>query len=214
MARTHPLYYVGWALSRLYFWIYHRGRIYNSERLPPKGPCIVAPNHASFLDPPIVGQACNRPIFYVARRTLFDNKFLGWLLPKWNAIPVERGRGDLGAIRAVMELLQRGETVLLFPEGTRSRDGKLQKGQPGIGMLVAKTGATVVPVRVFGAFDAFSRTSKWPRPKKLVVKFGHPIRFDVTERAKQAHGRDAKTLYAGISDEIMQRIAALAPRRD
>jgi 1-acyl-sn-glycerol-3-phosphate acyltransferase len=172
-----PLYFLGWSFYRLYFKIYHRWEIYGAENVPLTGPAILASNHASFLDPPLVGAATKREINYMARDTLFRFPVIGWILRNVNAIPVDReGRGAAG-LRATMDRLLQGGAIILFPEGTRTPNGELQGAKSGIGFTVIKSPAPVVPVRVFGTFRALNRRQSFPRPHKVAVVFGKPIDF-------------------------------------
>ena len=121
-----PWYWFWWSCFRIYFRLYHRGRIYHLERLPKTGGFILAPNHVSFLDPPFVGLTCNRAVTYFARDTLFRNPLARRWLRSWNAVPIKREGGDIGAMRLTLRLLAEGKAVMMFPEGTRSQDGELQ----------------------------------------------------------------------------------------
>lgn len=199
----------------MYFRLYHRGRIYGAEHLPADGACILAGNHVSFLDPPFLGQACEREVNFMARDTLFRNPLAGWILRSWNGVPTNRERGDIGALRTVMRLLGEGKAVLMFPEGTRSRDGRLQEVRAGIGMIVARTGAKVVPMRIFGTDRALPRGASLPRPAQVTVKFGEPFSYPLPTGLDSLHGEQLKAVYLEIAREIMRRIAALdaAPRR-
>src|SRR4051812_24570617 len=171
-----------------------------------QGPVILAANHQSFLDPPLAGSVSNRAIYFLARRTLLDGWFLGWILPKLNVVPVDSDSGkDRTALKALIRILRAGEGTLVFPEGQRSPDGKLQPAQPGLGLVIAKTLAPVVPMRVFGAFDAWPSHEKWPRPGRVTVVVGEPIRF--TEADLEARGKD---LYLRLSQRVMDAIAALS----
>src|SRR5690242_17880575 len=111
-------------LFRVYFRIYHRGQIVGAEHTPKQGALILAGNHVSFLDPPFFGQACPREAYYMARDTLFRHWLGGAILRSWNCVPLSRERGDIGALRTMLRLLDDGKAVLMFPEGTRSPDGK------------------------------------------------------------------------------------------
>jgi 1-acyl-sn-glycerol-3-phosphate acyltransferase len=199
-------------LFRVYFRLYHRGRIYNAERLPSKGAFILAGNHVSFLDPPFFGQACEREAFYMARDTLFRNPIAGRVLRSWNCVPISRERGDIGAMRTVLRLLGEGKAVLMFPEGTRSQDGKLQEARAGIGMIVARARVPVMPMRIFGTERALPRGASLPRPAQVVIKFGEPFSYPFPSDFDQLRGDELKAIYLDIGREIMRRIAALEPR--
>jgi 1-acyl-sn-glycerol-3-phosphate acyltransferase len=201
-------YRIGKTGFQLLFHRYFRGSVQGTEHLPREGGFLIACNHASFLDPPMVGQAVRREIVFLARKTLFRNPIAGAVLRSWKAIPLDRDDADVAAIRAILHALKAGEPVMLFPEGTRTCDGKLQPAKPGVGFLVAKAGVPVVPARIFGSFEAMGRGRQWPRPVRLRVCFGAPLRFDASAIRRE----ERETTYRHISDDIMAAIARLEPR--
>lgn len=203
-ARMRPVYWVCYTLAKLVARVWFSYRVIGAERIPQSGPAILAMNHQSFADPPLAGIACRRAIFFLARKTLMASPFMGWLLPRLNVVPVERDGTDVSALKIVIGKIREGHCTVVFPEGTRTRDGELQAARPGLGLIVAKTGAPVVPMRVFGAFEAFPRTSKFPKRSPVTLVVGEPIRFP-EERLKRASKED----YQRISKEVMEAIAAL-----
>lgn len=208
-------YFIGWSLFRAMYWLYFRRRIFNAERVPREGPVILASNHASFLDPPLVGSSLPRPINYLARETLFRFPVVGWILRSWNSVPVDRDGGGAAGLRAILDRLLAGGGIILFPEGTRTRDGKLQPARSGIGLTVIKSTAPVVPVRVFGTFEAYGRHMKFPCPRRVVVKFGQPMDFaTLRTEAKTCAKPRLKHIYQQVADEIMAEIAKLEPHED
>jgi 1-acyl-sn-glycerol-3-phosphate acyltransferase len=203
-------YWVGWTLSRLIFATYFRWRVYNPERVPAEGPVILAANHASFLDPPLVGSGLQRAINYLARDTLFQFPVVGSLLRSWNAVPVDREGGGGAGLKAILDRLLKGGGIILFPEGTRTVDGNLELAKSGIGLTVIKSNAPVIPVRVFGTFEAWGRHMKFPRPRRVAVKYGHPMTFDALRAEAQTCTKPRlKEIYQQVADEIMRAIAAL-----
>jgi 1-acyl-sn-glycerol-3-phosphate acyltransferase len=208
-------YLIGWSFYRSLFAVYFRWRVYNYERVPVNGPVILACNHASFLDPPLVGSGLHRDINYLARKSLFRVPLLGWILRKVNAVPVDRDGGGAAGLKAIMDRLHDGGAIVLFPEGTRSHDGKLQPARSGIGLTVIKSDARVVPVRVFGTYEAWGRHVKFPRPHSVAVKYGAPMRFaELREEAKSCSKARLKEIYQQVADEIMEAIARLEPRAE
>jgi len=201
-------------LFRVYFRLYHRGRVYNANRLPDEGAFILAGNHVSFLDPPFFGLACRREAFYMARDTLFRNPLAGAILRSWNCVPISRDRGDIGAMRAVLRMLGEGKAVLMFPEGTRSPDGQLQEPRAGIGMVVARANVPIVPLRIFGTSRALPRGTSVPRPARVEIKFGQAFTCPLPADFDDMRGDDQKAVYLEIGREIMRRIAALEPRAE
>ncbi|HVU27906.1 MAG TPA: lysophospholipid acyltransferase family protein [Verrucomicrobiae bacterium] len=209
------LYRLGWIFFRVSFWTWLRWRYYNVERVPQTGAVILACNHASILDPPVVGAALNRQINYLARATLFDIPVVGWLFRKWNAIPIDRDGGNAAGLKIILSRLGEGNGIILFPEGTRTRDGNLQPARSGIGLIVVKSTAPVVPVRTFGTFEAMGRNVKFPRPKKVSVKFGQPLNFEkLRVETKTCDKARLKEIYQEIADAIMAEIAKLEPKKD
>jgi 1-acyl-sn-glycerol-3-phosphate acyltransferase len=209
------IYRIGWCLSRTYFAGYCRWRVYNPERVPPTGPVILASNHASFLDPLLIGAGLRRDIHYLARETLFRFPVVGALLRAVNSVPVDREGGGAAGLRAILDRLLAGGGIVLFPEGTRTRDGHLQPARSGIGLTVIKSSAPVVPVRVFGTYTAFGRHVGFPRPHRVVVKYGRPLYFTaLREEAKTCPKPRLKAAYQQVADEIMAAIAQLEPHQD
>src|SRR5687767_12175460 len=205
-------YRLGWLFFRFIYATYFRWRVFNAERVPNDGPVILASNHASFLDPPLVGAGLHRPVNYLARESLFRYPGIGALLRSWNAVPVDREGGGAGGLRAILDRLLAGGAILLFPEGTRTTDGNLQSARSGIGLTVIKSNAPVVPVRVFGTFEAFNRNHKFPRPHRIAVKYGRPIDFSALRaEAKICTKPRLKQIYQEVADRIMAEIAALQP---
>src|SRR5688500_13366815 len=210
-----PIYFLGWSFFRIFFRLYNRWRVIDAHNVPKDGPVILASNHASFLDPPLVGAAAKREINYLARESLFRFPVIGWVLRSVNSVPVDREGGGAAGLRAIFDRLLRGGAIILFPEGTRTQDGSLQTAKSGIGLTVIKSEAPVVPVRVFGTFEAFSRHHSFPRPKKIAVKFGQPLNFErLRAEAKVCSKQRVKEIYQEVADEIMKAIAALERKKD
>jgi len=211
----NPYYFLGWVSFRALYRFYFRWRVYNPQRVPLQGPVILAANHASFLDPPLVGSGIKRGINYLARENLFDIPIVGWILHRWQVVPVDREGGGAKGLKAILDRLLAGGAIILFPEGTRTRDGKLQPARSGIGLTVIKSDAPVVPVRVFGTFEAFGRQMKLPRPCRVAVKYGHPMAFtELRIEAKACSKQRLKEIYQQVADEIMHAIAKLEPYAD
>lgn len=203
----NPYYWLGYSLTKLLGRIFFRLRVVHRERMINHGPVILAANHQSFLDPPLVGSVSDRAIFYLARKSLLKGWFMGWILPKLNVIPVDsEGGKDRTALKALIRILRAGEGTVIFPEGQRTLDGNFQPAQPGLGLVIAKTLAPVVPMRVFGAFDAWPAHEKFPRPSPITIVVGEPIRF--TQEDVEAGGKD---VYQRLSQRVMDAIAALRP---
>ena len=209
-------YYLGWVSFRALYKFYFGWRVYNPERVPLQGPVILAANHSSFLDPPLVGAGIRRDINYLARESLFRFPIVGTVLRSWNSVPVDRDGGGAAGLKAILDRLLKGGAIILFPEGTRSRDGKLQPARSGIGLTVIKSEAPVVPARVFGTFEAYGRHMKFPRPRRHVaVKYGNPMDFwELRAEAKTCTKPRLKEIYQEVADKIMATISALQPENE
>ena len=202
-------YFLAWCFFRVCFGVFFRARFHHPERVPARGPVILAANHASFFDPPLIGSGLRRMVNFLARDTLFPVPVVGWWLRAWRVVPVDRAGGATG-LRNILERLLSGVVVLLFPEGTRTSDGRLQPARSGVGLIVIKSTAPVVPVRVCGTFDAYGRHHRWPRPRRLTVWYGPPMNFEkLRAEAKTCSKPRLKEIYGEVAVEIMAAIAAL-----
>ena len=206
-ARSRPLnlwfwagYYLAMIIARLFF----RFRVVHRERRILDGPVILAMNHQSYFDPPLAAVASGRETFFLARKTLLDVPVLGWFLPKLNVVPVDQEGTDRSALKALIRILKAGDATVVFPEGERTRDGQLQPALPGLGFVIAKTLAPVLPMRIFGAHEALPRGGGRLRFHSITVVIGEPIRF--TEADLQPRNKE---LYQHLSDRVMASIAAL-----
>jgi 1-acyl-sn-glycerol-3-phosphate acyltransferase len=204
-----PVYGFFYSLCRVGHQMFFRGEVRGLENLPATGGYIVAANHASHLDPPIVGQFLPRQVSFFARKTLWKPGVAAWWLDAVGTIPVDRDGGtSLDAIRRVLQALANGRVVIVFPEGTRSKDGQLQAPKAGVGLLACKAGVPVVPARVFGSFEAFGRDAT-PRPGTPVsVTYGPPLM-----PADYDHPGDGKERYQRTAERIMDAITRLEPPR-
>lgn len=144
-------------------------RVCRAGRIPDSGPLLIIANHQSFLDPPIIGQSFSRPLVYLARKTLFRNPMFATLIRGLGAVPIDQDGVGKEGIKAVLEQLSLGKAVVVFPEGTRSPDGRLQPFRPGIHLLIRRTNAPILPVGVAGAFDAWPLFRKYPIPSPLFL---------------------------------------------
>jgi len=181
-------------LVRLYVETFYQVEAEGLEKIPRSGGAILACNHLSNADPPVL-ECCAgrvRPVRFLAKKELFDTPLIGWVMRTVEVICIDRRKpgGDLGALRAVLDALKKGHLVALFPEGTRSRDGRPGKPQAGIGFLAAKSGVPVITARIMGSDDMFGTVK---------VKIGGVCRFEAAEKAD----------YGKISEKIMSDILAI-----
>ena len=163
-------------MCKIFCTMFFRMRFYGLENIPQDGAIVLISNHQSFLDPLFCGINTRRPMFFMARDTLFKNRFFGWLISSVNSIAVRRDEADLGAIKKVIAKLKEGYGVCLFPEGTRTRDGKITAFKPGLGLLCRRGNASIVPVVIDGAFECWPRHRKIFSPgSEIIVTYGKAI---------------------------------------
>ena len=190
------------ALMRLLFRVEGRG----TEHIPAEGPVLIVANHSSLLDPPIVGGMCPRQLTFLAKAELFRIPGFGGFIRRLGAQPLRREGADPSALRTARRVLAEGKALLVFPEGTRGEEGTLREPKPGAALLAVQSGATVVPAYVSGTGRAWPRGRRLPRPVKVVVTFGAPLRFT------RATGADRKAQYEAASGQMMAAIADLRDR--
>jgi 1-acyl-sn-glycerol-3-phosphate acyltransferase len=200
-----PFYGFFHYLAGLIHAMWFRGEVVGMEHFPRVGPFLITSNHASHLDPPLVGSHISKQMRFFARKSLWNNRLIGWWLDQVETIPVERDSGDVGAIKRVLQALKEDRAVVLFPEGTRSPDGRLQKPKAGVGLMACKTGVPVVPCRVYNSFEAFGKGRLIPRfGTPVTIVFGPPIPASVYDEPTAGKAR-----YELAAQRIMDRIAAL-----
>ncbi len=192
------LYWLVRAVLMPFFLVYFRLARLGREHIPSSGPVLLAANHRSFLDPFVIGALTRRPVYYMAKRELFEHRWQAWLLNALGAFPVDRGHGDDQAMTTARAILGRGDCVVIFPEGTRVRPGPLAHPHRGVGRLALQTGAPVVPVAVFGTEDV--RRGWRIRPRKVSLRCGRPLRFPRAERPTPAMALGvAERIWACVS---------------
>ena len=183
-------------------------RVSGAEHVPSSGPALIVSNYQSILDPPLIGGATRRRIYFLAKAELFRIPVFGWLIRALHARPVRREGSDPRALKTAARLLKEGKALLVFPEGTRSLDGRLGEGKPGVGMLAVTSGAPVVPAYVSGTLEALPKGSAWPRRSQVSVRFGPAIHF------KAQIGAGRKERYREAAEEMMRGIAQLREQSD
>jgi 1-acyl-sn-glycerol-3-phosphate acyltransferase len=197
--RTH--YYLACLVIRLVLRIFWRYKKVGAEQVPKSGGAIVASNHAAYVDPPFVGAVARREFFYLAKAELFSNALFGWLIRKYNAIPIARGAFDRRAILRAVELLKEGKVLLLFPEGTRNKGERFLEPKLGVGKIALEAGVPIVPAYIHNSGTLFASLLK---RKRLVIGFDAPITRNYLKRLPKD-----KEGYKTIGQEIMKRIGTL-----
>lgn len=191
--------------------VFFRGEAFGRENLPHDGAFLIAANHLSFLDPPFIGCQVPRQLCFFARKTLWKPGVASWWLDAVGTIPVDRDGGqDVSALKRVLKALKDNKGLILFPEGTRSPNGRLQAPKPGVGFIVCRSQVPVVPARIFGSYEAFGKGVKFPRLGTSVsVVFGRPI-----PPAAYDDPAAGKERYQIASERIMAEIARLQLPRE
>ncbi len=188
-AAFQPAFHYGLSMRRL-----HR------ERIPAVGPVILASNHRSFLDPFLIACLVRRPVYFVAKRELFKIRPIAWILGALGAFPIVRGRGDEEAMATARAILERGDVIVIFPEGTRVRPGPLGAPRRGVGRLALQTGAPVVPIAVIGTEDV--RRGVIFRPRPVTLSCGAPLRFPrVADPSPQLAGAITDRIWPAVEHE-------------
>jgi 1-acyl-sn-glycerol-3-phosphate acyltransferase len=193
MTNKHRSHFV-FIFFRFIFWLLTstiwRRRVIGIENIPKTGGVLIAPNHRSVADPPIVGSAVNRPMFFMAKQELFDVPVFGWFMHRTNSFPVKRGEQDMGAFRKALKYLKDGVPVLIFPEGGRSRKEAFREARPGLGMFACMAQVPAIPVRVINSDKLFEF-----RPIKVI--FGKPI-YPPKEYTKDDYQEFSETVLEAV----------------
>ncbi len=197
------IYWITHSLGRIVGHLFFRHRTLHRELIPERGGALLVANHVSYLDPPVISIAFRKPIYCLGRKSLFKG-FLGWLLPRIKVLPVDRGKGDIASLKRILNLLKEGNRVLIFPEGTRSPDGTLQSAEAGIGFIISRCEVPVIPLRIFGAFECFPRSAKFPRLGPITIVPGPPV--DFSDLPPELTGRER---HQACADRAMEALAAI-----
>jgi len=195
------VYSIFHAVLRVVFKVLFRWEIYGRENIPASGGAILAPNHVSLLDPPLIGTSIRRPVYFFARKDLFRPRPWGWLLKKIHSIPIDRENPGPGAFKAILEFLRSGRVVVIFPEGTRGNGRELRKAKSGIGMIAARSGVPVIPAYISGAAAVLPRSARMIRCRKVKIIYGPPLEFAPAD-GKERGGTDFKRIGAQVMNEI------------
>lgn len=182
--------------------IFWRLEVEGAENLPREGGVLIASNHCSYLDPPVMGASVERQVHFMAKKELFNIPGLNFFMRRTGTFPVARGTANRSAIRKAIEYLSSGEVVGIFPEGTRTKSGTMKNGEIGAAMLAAKAGVPILPMGIKGNIRVFQMKGIIPKFSKIKVKIGKPIEVPLQPKA------DREQLKA-ILDKVMEEIRKL-----
>lgn len=185
-----------WLIFRLGFGL----QVCGQEHIPRRGGFILAANHVSFLDPPVLGVACPRRVVFMARSSLFRGFWLGTYLRSVGVIPIVREESDVGAVREGLRRLRGGDALAMFPEGGRQASGQLANAKRGVGLLATTARVPIVPALIRGTFDAWPRGATYPRRSKIQVAFGEPIPY-----TKSPSSPATRHHHQALADEVTRR---------
>jgi len=174
-------------LGIILFKILFNWEVKGKENIPKKGGFIIASNHLSYLDPPIIGIASPRKLHYLAKSSLFKVPILNFLIKIYGGIPIEREKEYSISIRKGLEILKNGDGLVIFPEGTRNPKGEVKIPKKGVAFLAYKTGVSVIPVKIKGAAKALSVGGKFVKPAKVKIIFGPPVKVESNDYLNQAN---------------------------
>ncbi len=201
------IYNFFWTLFRLAGMLVCRLRFYGFENIPKEGGVLAVANHQSHLDPPFIGCGFPRRMNFLARRSLFDVPYIGRLIHMLDAIPIDRDGFGISGIKESLRRLKQDEVVLIFPEGTRSWDGEIAELRPGFTTLAVRSKASILPIAIDGAFQAWPRTRGYPLPGVVCVRFGKPISPD------EYASLDDAALLALVETRLRECLAELRAQR-
>jgi 1-acyl-sn-glycerol-3-phosphate acyltransferase len=175
-------------------------KVYGRENVPKTGGVLLLPNHQSYLDPVLVGVYLRRPMSYLARHGLFENPRFAWLIRRLRAFPVRQGAGDIGAVKEMVRRLKEGHAISMWPEGSRTADGKIGPIEPGAALVIRRAGVPAVPVAIDGSFEAWPKWQKMFRPHPIRVMYGPPMNLA---------GMKAEQITRTIDQALRQLLADL-----
>ena len=186
-------------------------RFYGTRHIPRTGGVLLVSNHQSYLDPVLLAIGLDRPMSYMAKSELFEHPVLSWIIRSLNAFPVEQGAGDVGAVKETIHRLQQGHVLNIYPEGSRSEGGEMLPLEKGVGLVIRRAKVPVVPAVIDGAYRAWPKSAKWPRPAPVRIMYGPPLDLAGLSRDEIIAKID-KTLRQMLADLRAGRIIHDPPR--
>jgi len=201
------IYTIVKTISYILFRIFWKIEITGSDNIPKKGSLIVAPNHVSYFDPVIVGASMKRKVHFIAKKEVFNTVLGNLFFRQLNAFPVDRDKVDMNALKNALNILQQGEILGIFPEGTRSMDGELKEFKLGIIKIAIKTGAPILPVGIIGVHKIYPRGNKFPTlfKHKIIVHFGSPICFSTQKIKDKIYQKESLNELSQKIKELIQK---------
>lgn len=206
IAKAHPIWFAfcRWFMRVFFYRLGGGFRSVGSANIPVTGPVIFAPIHLSHTDPPAVACGCTRRLRFMSKAEMFEKKFLGWLIGSLGAFRVSRGEGDTESVRTAIELLNSGEAILIFPEGTRGDGKTMHPISRGVGLLAKKTNAQIIPVGLIGTFERLPKGSSKLHRSVITVVYGKP--FTYAEVCQDSNEKKNRQTFAKV---LAQRIVEL-----
>jgi 1-acyl-sn-glycerol-3-phosphate acyltransferase len=186
-------------------------RFYGTRHLPRRGGVLLVSNHQSYLDPVLLAIGLDRPLSYMAKSELFEHPVLSWIIRSLNAFPVEQGAGDVRAVKETIHRLQQGHVLNIYPEGSRSEGGNMLPLEKGVGLVIRRAKVPVVPAVIDGAYRAWPKGSRWPRPSRVRVMYGPPMELAGLDR-DQIIARIDQTLNQMLADLQAEKLIKDPPR--
>jgi len=195
--------FMAWCLWKVFF----RLQVSGQGNIPRDGGGLIVANHTSFLDPLLICAVMPRVVHYITYSFFYDHPAIHWYCKRVCCIPVRKAGNDIAALKHTFRLLKQGELIGIFPEGRRSETGRLVTGEPGVGLIALKANVPIVPIGIAGAYQAFPKGAKWPKPTAITLTIGKP--FLLNQDADRFHIMSAEDTHQAATDLIMTKIAEL-----
>ncbi|PIE32765.1 1-acyl-sn-glycerol-3-phosphate acyltransferase [candidate division KSB3 bacterium] len=200
------LYKISQFFVRIFVTLYFRLKVEGLESVPKQGPYLIVANHASFLDPILIGAVVPRIIHYITYAFFYYHRAIHWYCKRVFCIPIKKEGNDIATFKKALRLLRQGELVGIFPEGARSHTGKLAQAQPGVALIALKAGVPIIPVGIRGTYEAFPTGARFPKPSPVTLTFGEPFSLDEFLASGQKPSGEVQVKAA---ERIMEKIAEL-----
>lgn len=200
------VYEISRSIAKVIAQFYFRVHVVGLEHIPVQGPCLLVANHTSFLDPFVIGATVPRIIHYITYAFFYYHPAFHWFCKRAHCIPVKKEGNDVSALKQTLRLLKQGEIVGIFPEGARSDNGKIGKTEPGTALIALKSNVPILPAGIQGAYEAFPKGTRFPKPRRITVSFGPP--FFLADYVRNTEKMSAEFQQEAMQ-VIMRKIAGL-----